>query len=206
MINLPLPEPWTIDTVSQYIDELAKFLLEYGDIARLHSTDVFDVGLPVDWIPEHSLETWIAIVSGEYTGNWSDQFSRFVKLSRMLPLLDDWKPRSLTSKRKRDAFPVKKEHEVEAMVSFVTEMASIHQISTCDVLDVGSGLGYLSAELSSTGFHVIGIEGDPQKSANAIKHENVEHVCKMVMNSTDLEITEKDCISLSLRTFFPFSS
>src|SRR5215471_7350708 len=85
---LPLPPPWTIETVSEYIDELVGFIAEYEDIAKFNSHQVFTRGLPVDWVPEYDLETWMAIISGEYTEDIPEKLSKFVKLSRTLPLVD----------------------------------------------------------------------------------------------------------------------
>ena len=200
MLHLPLPHPWTIETVSEYVDELIKFVNEYEDIASFNSKEVFSSGLPLDWVPDHDLETWIAIVSGDYTGNWSGRFSRFVQRSRQLPLLDNNKPLHKRSE-KRQGFTPKKEHEVDAMMAFVAEMMSVHKVTSRNVLDVGSGLGYLSAELSKAGFHVVGVEGDPERATKAIPHTQVESVCKMVTNYKDLDIVKDCCVSLSLRIF-----
>lgn len=69
--TLPRLQPWTLETLSEYSEELVKFIIEYGDIARFNTKDVFLDELPVDWVPEPDLETWVAIVSGKYTERWS---------------------------------------------------------------------------------------------------------------------------------------
>jgi hypothetical protein len=202
MVHLPLPEPWTLETLSEYSEELVKFVTEYGDIARFNTKDVFRDGLPVDWVPEHDLETWVAIVTGKYTESWCEPFLRFVNLSRMLPLLDHGYSPSKLSTRKRQGFSPKKEHEVEAMLDFVAETTCLHKLSIKNVLDVGSGLGYLSAELATAGYRVVAVDGDPDRPIKAIQHPQVEYVCKTITNHTDLDIVEGDCISLSLRTLY----
>jgi Methyltransferase domain len=202
MVHLPLPEPWTLETLSEYIEELVKFVTEYGDIARFNTRDVFVHGLPVDWVPEHDLETWVAIVSGKHTENWSKSFSRFVHLSKTLPLHDHAYSPSKISTRKRQGFSPKKEHEVDAMLDFVAKTTCAQNLCVKNVVDVGSGLGYLSAELATVGYRVVAVDGDPDRPVKAIQHAQVEHVCKTITNHTDLDIVEGDCISLSLRMLY----
>ena len=83
--HLPLPEPWNIENVSDYINQLVSFITKYESIAKFNSHDVFLHGLPVGWVGEHSLETWMAIMSGESLDGLSDrvtgEFSEFARLS-----------------------------------------------------------------------------------------------------------------------------
>ena len=85
---LPLPPPWNIETVSEYVDELVRFIAEYEDIAKFNSHNVFIRGLPVNWAPEYDLKIWMAIISGDYGEDVPENLSKFVKCSQRLALVD----------------------------------------------------------------------------------------------------------------------
>ena len=124
---------------------------------------------------------------------------QFVKLSRSLPLVDIRTSFKGTTRTNRKGMTPKKDHEVDAMVAFVAEMIMAHNVSTRSVLDVGSGLGYLSLELSRAGYNVTGVEGDPERAKKAAATADTKCVNKIVNNHSDLEIIREPCIALSLR-------
>src|SRR6266496_5067872 len=126
---LPLPPPWTIEMVSEYIDELVEFINEYENIAKFNSRDVFMKGLPVSWVLEYNLERWIAIISGENTENLPEELAKFLHLSRNLPLVDNRTSFKGSARTNRKGMTPKKDHEVDAMVAFVAEMRMAHDIS-----------------------------------------------------------------------------
>jgi hypothetical protein len=199
MVYLPLPEPWTIETLPEYVDQLVEFIKAYGDIPRFNTHEVFTRGLPVDWAPEYPLETWLAIVSGKYADSFSDSFSKFVRLSQELPFSDVRTTRNATKVRKQHKMSPKKSHEVDTMVAFLEEMTKEHVITAKSVLDVGSGLGYLSSELAKSGYNVVGVEGDAGRAKKAAERTCFHSVHRMVVNHTDLDIVKDPCVSLSLR-------
>ena len=196
---LPLPPPWTIETVSEYVDELVRFIAEYEDIAKFNSHNVFTHGLPVNWAPEYDLVTWMAIIAGEQVEDVPEKLSKFVKLSRTLSLVDTRTSFKDITRTNRKGMTPKKDHEVDAMVAFVAKMTKAHGIRTKNVLDVGSGLGYLSLELSKAGYNVVGVEGDPERAKKAAATTDMECVNRMINNHSDLEIIREPCIALSLR-------
>lgn len=204
MLYLPLPEPWTIDTLPEYIDQLVEFVHKYGDIARYITHDVFTKGLPVNWVPEYSVREWVDIVTGQCEGPFCDSFSEFVSLSRTLPLLERKPHLEIQVGSKHRRMSSKKCHEVDTMVAFVAEITQARNITAKSVLDVGSGLGYLSTALSSAGYQVLAVEGDKERSAKAAEQNTFRSIHKMVENYEDLDIVEDPCISLSLRTPFRY--
>lgn len=201
--HLPLPEPWNIENVSDYINQLVSFITKYESIAKFNSHDIFLHGLPVGWVGEHSLETWMAIMSGESLDGLSDrvtgEFSEFARLSHALPLVDERKQNKTTAKKQRKGMTPKKDHEVDAMIAFINEMTRIHNIDVNNVLDVGCGLGYLSLELSKGGYNVIGVEGDPDRAEKAGMHARFQCITRKVYDCNDLDIMKEGCISVSLR-------
>src|SRR5271163_253068 len=104
--RLPLPDPWTIENLSEYADALISFITTYSAIACFNSSDIFTSGLPLDWtIPEYSLEQWLKIVAGQEPQNAPDPLTDFLRLSRQLPLKDVPNPPKLTHKPRTGASP-----------------------------------------------------------------------------------------------------
>jgi hypothetical protein len=199
MLYLPLPEPWAIDTLPGYIDQLVNFLEQYGDIARCSTRDAFTIGLPMDWVPEYSLEKWVEIVTGQCNGPFCDAFSKFVSLSRKLPLLDNRAHQNIPIESKYHRMSPKKCHEVDAMVDFVAEITKARNVTATNVLDVGSGLGYLCTALSNAGYQVSGVEGNEARAIKAAEQTTFRSIHKRVETYADLDILMEPCISLSLR-------
>jgi hypothetical protein len=201
--HLPLPGHWTIESVCDYLGQLVSFVTEYENVAKFNSHDVFLTGLPVEWAVEHSLDTWILIMSGESLDRLSDEFARefskFVRLSRVLPLVDETRQNKSISKKQRKGMTPKKDHEVDAMVTFIDEVTGIHSINVNNVLDVGSGLGYLSLELSKDGYNVVGVEADPERAKKAAVQVGFPCIARKVKSYYDLDIIKEACISVSLR-------
>jgi len=200
MLYLPLPEPWTIETLPQYIDQLVGFVDKYGDIARYRTHDVFTKGLPVTWVPEFGLQDWVDIVRAQCDGPFCEPFSGFVSLSQRLPLVDNRPPLEIPVKNTHQGMSPKKCHEVDSMVAFVAEMTKARQVTAKSIIDVGSGLGYLSTALSKAGYQVSGVEGDEARATKAAEKNSFRSIHKMVETYTDLDIVEDSCCSLSLRT------
>jgi Methyltransferase domain len=196
---LPLPTPWTVDTLSEYVDALVNFITEYKEITTFSSTDSFIRPIPIDWAAEYSLEEWIAIHSGEFTGNLPEQLSKFVKRSRELPLVDTEGPIKVQEPINRKRCCRKKDYELEVLRIFVPEMAEVHNITAKNILDVGSGKGHLAQVLSEAGYEVVCIEGDPGLACKTSQTSKVKCVAQMVGNHTDLDIIQQQCITVSLR-------
>jgi hypothetical protein len=199
MLYLPLPKPWTIETLPQYVNNLVEFINVYGDIPRFNTHDVFTKGLPVDWAPKYSLETWLAIVSGNYTECSPGPFSTFVKLCLELPLVDAQTTHESNVVRKQHKMSPKKSHEVDAMIAFLEDVKNKCETGAKNVLDVGSGLGYLSSELAKAGYDVVGVEGDQERARKAAENSSFKSIHKMIAGPTDLDIIKHPCTSLSLR-------
>lgn len=200
---LPLPPPWTVDTVSDYINELVHFITEYENIAKFYSQAVFVEPSPVDWVPDYPLEKWIRIISGECIEELPERLSKFVRLSRELPLFDTKEPLKVKNEptNRRGCCP-KKDYELDVMSAFIEEMRSVHDIQTKNIVDVGSGLGYLSLELSKGGYNVIGVEGDAEMAKKAAAQNKVQCITKKINDYTDLDIIQEPCITLCLRMSF----
>ena len=86
--QLPLPAPWTLETLPDYIDQLSNFINKYLDIGEFVSVDRFLREFPVDWGKDFTLEIWMEIILGEYKGELPADFAEFMRLSRTLPLVD----------------------------------------------------------------------------------------------------------------------
>jgi len=196
---LPLPTPWTVDNLSEYIDALVNFITEYKDITTLSSIESFVCPIPIDWAPEYSLEEWIAIHSGEFTGNLPEQLSKFVKLSRELPLVDTEGSVKVQEQINRKRCCRKKDYELEVLRIFLPEMTKTHNVTTKNVLDVGSGKGHLAQVLSEEGYEVVCIEGNPGLACKVSQTSEIKSIEKMVANHTDLDIIQGPCITVSLR-------
>ena len=91
--QLPLPAPWTLETLPEYIDQLSQFITKYRHIGEFCSVDRFLREFPVDWGKDFTLEKWLEIILGEYKGELPDDFAEFMRLSRALPLADNPTPR-----------------------------------------------------------------------------------------------------------------
>jgi len=71
---------------------------------------------------------------------------------------------------------LKKEHEIINFANFIEEKCKQNNI--CDIVDIGSGLGYLGEELSRRGFSVTAIEGSVSHSERAkYRKENNDSHC-----------------------------
>ena len=90
--QLPLPAPWTLETLPDYIDQLSQFIEKYRHIGEFYSVDRFLKEFLVDWGKDFTLETWLEIIVGEYKGELPDDFAEFMRLSRALPLVDNPTP------------------------------------------------------------------------------------------------------------------
>lgn len=197
--SLPLPPPWTLEILSEYIDALIRFITKYEQIAKFNTHHAFTQGLPVDWAPDFDIETWLAILSGRVLEDFPHELVEFIHLFQELPLLDPRKPAKPTRRRDTKGLTPKKIHEVDAMMAFIEETTKAHKITTKNVLDVGSGLGYLSSELSSSGFRVVCVEADPKRAEKAAQRTGLPCIAKRVELSSDLDIWGRPHISVSLR-------
>ena len=146
---LPLPQPWTFENLSEYIDQLVIFITRYEHVAKFNTHDVFTKGLPVNWLFDFDVEKWISIISRKCLKDLPDELTEFVRMSQDLPLFDIPPPPAYPRRVYRPGLNAKKAHEVDAMTAFIKETAKSHNITANNVLDVGSGLGYLSAEIRS---------------------------------------------------------
>lgn len=197
--RLPLPDQWTIETLSGYVDALISFITTYNAIACFNSSEIFTSGFPLDWsIPDYSLEQWLKIIAGEDPQNAPESLKDFLHLARHLPLKDKPDTPKLEDKR-REGASQKKNHELDLMLSFLEATKVANDITTSNVLDVGCGLGLLSTELHKTGYNVIAIEGNPECFAALAKDAPCRCINKYVTHYTDLDVIEDPCISMSLR-------
>jgi len=87
--RLPLPRPWTLETLPEYVDQLALFITKYQAIGEYISVGRFLNQVPLDWGENFSLETWLEIIVGEYKGELPDDFAEYMRLSRCLRLVDN---------------------------------------------------------------------------------------------------------------------
>ena len=198
---LPLPPPYTAETVSEYADALIGFEREYRCIAKFYSQHIFTKGLPVDWAPKYDAETWLSIIAGEVPDETlPEPLTRFMRLARELPLVGIGpKLESLVVQKNRKKFTPKKSYEVDVLVKFVKETTEQCNIKADRVVDVGAGLGYLSQELAKSGFQVTAIEGDPERAEKVADGADIECIAKIVNGPDDLDVTPDPCIAVSLR-------
>ena len=197
--RLPLPEPWTIQTLSHYVDALTAFITKYHAIACFNSSEIFTKGFAVDWnVPNYSVQQWLRIVQGEEPPDALESFADFLRFSRRLPLKDVPDLSNLGRKHRQRA-SLKKNHELDVMLSFLNTVKTAHSITTSNAMDVGAGVGLLSTELSTAGYNVVAVEGNPKYYAELVKNSSFRSVNKFVVRPTDLDIIQEPCISMSLR-------
>jgi hypothetical protein len=87
--HLPIPSPWTLETLPTYIDHLCLFINKYKDIGEFYSGYKFTHGYLVNWGEGFSLDEWLQAVKGEYKGQLPGEFAEFVRLCRELPLVEN---------------------------------------------------------------------------------------------------------------------
>ena len=90
--QLPLPPPWTLASLSEYVSQLSQFIAKYREIGEFVSSDRFVKEAPVNWGENFCLETWLEIVVGEYKGQLPDDFAEYMRLSRTLRLVENPSP------------------------------------------------------------------------------------------------------------------
>lgn len=198
---LPLPPPYTAETISEYVDALIGFEMEYKRIASFHSHEVFTKGFPVDWAPKYDAETWLSFIAGDVSEqSLPAPLAKFMRLARELPLVG-FGPKldSVEVQKNRKKFSPKKAYEVDVFIKYINETSEKFDIETKRVVDVGAGLGYLSQELVKAGFQVTAIEGDPERAAKTAESAGIECIAKMVNSPDDLDITPDPCLAVSLR-------
>ena len=174
-------------------------MTDYGCIVEYSTHDVFTKGLAVEWAPTLELKDWIEIINGKPMGILSATFSEFAQLSRDLPLQDYTSCEVPNNRESRRGMSPKKDHEVEAMLAFLDKFPNIQQLAVRRVIDVGSGLGYLSLELAKSGYEVMGIEGDSKRAEKASQQSQFKSLNKMIATAADLDVTSEPLISVSLR-------
>jgi hypothetical protein len=200
MIYLPLPEPWTIDSLEQYIDQLVQFVEKYRCIAEYNTHEVYTKGVVgIEWAPDLSIEDWINVTNGRYNEPLPEEFSEFLRLSQTLPLKDE-KTYVPTSREVRQGMCRKKAHEIDVMLEFLGQFTRSQGVSATNIVDVGSGVGHLSTQMAKAGYSVIGVEGNQQLSEKlAAQNPIYTAVNRTILAPEDLNVTSDDLISVSLR-------
>jgi hypothetical protein len=198
--HLPLPPPFTIDSISEYIDALIGFVREYKSIVHFNSHHVFTQGLPVDWLPKYTVETWLSIASGGFLEEiLPEPLEKFLRLARELPLGGPIRMgESLPAPPTRKNLTAQKSHEIDAVIGFLKELTKRFNIEAKRVVDVGAGLGYLSQELEEIGYQVVAIEGNPERAAEVAEKANIECIARMVNRPCDLDVTADPCLAVGL--------
>jgi len=98
---------------------------------------------------------------------------------------------SSLSYRQKKGVKVKKEHEIVNFANFIEQKCLASDI--VNIIDIGSGLGYLGEELTRKGFKVIGIEGSDGHSERAEKRKNCNESHKF--DTVHLQIEDSpECI------------
>ena len=111
-----------------------------------------------------------------------DHVSEFIKdlKSLYLPRKVVSLSQSSLSNSQKKKIGLKKEHEIVNFAAFIDKTCDLRGVT--NVVDIGSGLGYLGEELSRKGYNLIGIEGSEShtKRADRRKETHESHNFKTI--------------------------
>lgn len=163
-----------------HLEDSVSFLTKYSWIYDFKVTNILSEKIlekiPSDWLgflKGLTIEDFNEVfLNTEKTKNVPEEIANFIESYRMLKTPITKHPlsnHSLSNMQKR-GINLKKEHEIVNFANFI-EQRSL-QSDTKNILDIGSGLGYLGEELTRKGFKVLGVEGSEGHSERAEKRKD----------------------------------
>lgn len=190
-----------------HLEEVVKFLTKYSWIYDFKVTNILS-----DKVLEEIPSAWLTFLGSVTIEDFNNIFineksrkevpeeiASFISSYRMLRF--PWKKCPLSnlslSNVHKKGISFKKEHEIVNFANFIEDRCSNSEVE--NIVDVGSGLGYLGEELTRRGFKVLGIEGSEGHSerAEGRKNKNNSHNFDTVnLKIDDSEECLKKCSSL----------
>jgi len=169
------------DSVNHVVNSV-EFLAKYSWIYDFKVTNILSdkvlEEIPVEWfkfLKSLTVQQFNEIFFSEESqaeSNLPEEVLQFIESLKMLeapfqkcPL----SPNRLTNSQKR-GISLKKEHEIVNFADFIEEKCSKSDMN--NVIDIGSGLGYLGEELTRRGLKVLGVEGSEGHTARAEKRKD----------------------------------
>jgi len=164
-----------------HLEDQVKFLTKYSWIYDFKVTNILS-----DQILEQIPSEWLRFLKSLTIEDFNEVFfnsentkivpaevSNFIESYRMLktPITKCPLSNHSLSKMQKKRINLKKEHEIVNFANFIEQRCS--QSGITNILDIGSGLGYLGEELTRKGFQVLGVEGSEGHSERAEKRKNI---------------------------------
>lgn len=194
----------SLNHASDFFDQASQLLAKYWWLLDFKWTDLFikDVlsNIPDEWncfldsLTSDQLYFMLNHMSlpSELSQTAPDSFQDFLKKCSNLAVRLKWPMiqsptamKVLKPSTHKHQSPMK-HRESECLAFFVETLVNSnetlkHQKSSLTILDIGSGLGYVSCKLNQTGFKVIGIEAREALVKKASqRNPNVKFICKFI--------------------------
>jgi len=162
-----------------HVEKMVQFLAKYSWIYDFKVTNILSDNvleqIPLEWftfLKSLSIQQFNDIFYNEGSlANLPEEVAQFVKSYQLVKVIFQkyaLSSRPLSNSQKR-GIKLKKEHEIVNFANFIEERCLEGGVK--NVVDVGSGLGYLGEELSRRGLEVLGVEGSEGHSERAEKRK-----------------------------------
>jgi len=164
-----------------HLEDSVKFLTKYSWIYDFKVTNILS-----DQIIEEIPSGWLRFLKSltiedfnevffntENTTTVPEEIANFIESYRMLktPITKCPLSNHSLSKMQKRRINLKKEHEIINFANFIEQRCFQSDIK--NILDIGSGLGYLGEELTRKGLNVLGVEGSEGHSERAEKRKDI---------------------------------
>eukprot|EP00092_Neocalanus_flemingeri_P008373 GFUD01009029.1.p1 GENE.GFUD01009029.1~~GFUD01009029.1.p1 ORF type:complete len:448 (-),score=110.48 GFUD01009029.1:124-1467(-) len=171
--------------IMNQIQKSVKFLAAYSWIYDFKVTNILSDNIletiPIDWfefLKKLTTEDFNDIfINQEVTTNLPSNVKNFIETYNLLknPVKKCSLSNSSLSFKQKRGINLKKEHEIINFANFIDQKGLASDVT--NIVDIGSGLGYLGEELTRKGYKVIGIEGSEGHSERAEnrKKQNESH-------------------------------
>jgi len=163
-----------------HLEDSVKFLTKYSWIYDFKVTNILSdkilEEIPSDWLgflKSLTIEDFNDVfLNTEKIKNVPEEIANFIESHRMLktPITKCTLSNHSLSNMQKRGINLKKEHEIVNFANFIEHRCLESDIK--NILDIGSGLGYLGEELTRKGFKVLGVEGSEGHSERAEKRKD----------------------------------
>jgi len=186
-------------------EEMVKFLTKYSWIYDFKVTNILSDNvleqIPLEWLTflkSLTIQQFNDIFySEESQAGLPKEVAQFIESYRQIKVSFQQCPLSsspLSNIQKR-GIKVKKEHEIVNFANFIEERCLAGDMT--NIVDVGSGLGYLGEELTRRGFEVLGVEGSEGHSERAEKRKNLGNSHSFDTVHLKIDGTRESCDKLT---------